>query len=356
MKITKAYISAFRNLRELSFMPSPDINVICGANGQGKTNLLEAMWLLTGSKSFLNAKEGDFIPFDGDFARCDFEFFAFQREQSISYTLGRKKEALLNGVKKNSLSSLCGNFAAVIFSPAHLLCIKGSSSERRALLDLVIGELKPRYLVLLSRYKKILNQRNSLLKDVREGIFPKDLLDEWDENLSKASCLISKTRKTYCDRLFPIAQSFYEGISTNKERLVLKFAESGSESFDEKEFLKLLHKERKKDISCGFTGMGCHRDDIKLFINDRPLADFGSQGQIRSSVLSLKLAEAQLIKELLNEQPVIFLDDVLSELDEERQSFLLKSLKERQIFLTCCDFKQVREAEMIIRIKDGQIF
>lgn len=337
-------------------MPSFNINVICGPNGQGKTNLLEAMWLLTGSKSFLNSKEGEMIPFDRDFVRCDFEFFSFQRDQKISYTLGKKKEILLNGVKKSGFSDVCGNFAAVIFSPAHLSCIKGMSSERRGMLDLVIGELKPRYLVLLSQYKRILNQRNSLLKDVREGVFPKVLLDEWDENLAKASCLISKTRKTYCDKLFPIAQSFYEGISSNSEKLSFKFLESGSESFDEKEFLSLLQNERKKDISCGFTGIGSHRDDIRLFINERDLASFGSQGQIRSSVLALKLAEADLIKELLNEQPVVFLDDVLSELDENRQSFLLKSLKDRQIFITCCDFKQISEAEMIIKIKDGQIF
>ena len=355
MKITKAEITAFRNLKDVSFVPGPGINVICGENGQGKTNLIEAMWLLTGSRSFLNSKESEMIPFDDNFARCDFSFYAFGREQEFSYTLGRKKEIVLNGVKKQNFREAAGSFASVIFSPAHLSCIKGASSERRGMLDLVIGELKPRYLLLLSQYKRILQQRNSLLKDVREGYFPSQLLEEWDINLAKASTLISKTRKTYCDRLFQKAQEFYKGISSNKEELSFKFEVSGSESFSESEFTDLLKAEREKDLACGFTNTGSHRDDLRLFINGRDLSSFGSQGQIRSSVLSLKLAEADLIKELLNEQPVIFLDDVLSELDENRQEYLLKSLKDRQIFITCCDFKQIKGAEKVIHIDNGQV-
>lgn len=355
MIITDVNIEKFRNLKDIVFKPGENINVICGENGQGKTNIIEALWLLTGNKSFLGSKEAEMIPFDDDYSRCFISFKTSQRQQEIRYSLGRKKEIFLNDVKKSSFSALSGSFAAVIFSPDHLLSVKGASNLRRHMLDLVISQLKPRYLKLLVQNKRILTQRNSLLKEISKGKMKEEFLSEWDSALAKSSCLISKTRFTYCQKLFPAACEFYEGISGGREKLDFEFLSSGSNNFDSEDMINILEKERKNDICSGFSSIGCHRDDFKMFVNQKDLSLYGSQGQIRSAVLSIKLAESSLIYSIIGEQPVIFLDDVLSELDEKRQQYLLQSLNDRQIFISCCDYKQIQNASEILKISHGRV-
>ena len=357
MIITDIKIESFRNLSDICFAPNPHINVISGENGQGKTNIIEALWLFTGAKSFLGAKEAELIPFDNEFCRCSLSFKTKEREQTAFYQLGRKKHSILNSVKGTSTLQFAGSFAAVIFSPDNLFMIKGSSALRRRALDLVISQLKPRYIKLLNQYGKILIQRNALLKQISKKNYSESLLEEWDLCIAQTGALISKTRESYCEKLFPKAQAFYDGISNSRERITLKFISSAGENGKTQEaVLKTLKEIRKIDISCGFTTKGAHRDDFEILLNDKSLASFGSQGQQRSAVLSLKLAESDLIFEIMGEKPIILLDDVLSELDGGRQKYLLNNLTDRQIFLTCCDFGQIKDTSGIVRIENGKIF
>ncbi|MEG2144517.1 MAG: DNA replication and repair protein RecF, partial [Oscillospiraceae bacterium] len=309
MKVTKVKLESFRNLKNIEFSPAADLNLICGENGQGKTNILEAIWLFTGAKSFLGAREAQLLPFGEDFCRCSLSFHNSEREQTAFYQLGKKKHSELNEVNMGGISNLAGNFVSVIFSPDHLFIVKGAAEGRRRTLDLVITQLKPRYLKLLNQYNRILTQRNALLKQIQKGGAQENLLEEWDFSISEAGALISKTRESYCRRLFPKAEEFYRGISGEREKISFHFMPSACEkNFSREEFLKNLTEKRKIDIALGFTSIGAHRDDIKILIDGKDAADFASQGQQRSIVLSLKLAESDLIKEIMGEKPVILLD------------------------------------------------
>lgn len=356
MILTKLSIAAFRNLRDIHITPSPTLNVICGENGQGKTNLLEAIWLFTASKSFHGASDAELLPFDQDFLRVEAEFRDSVRENSASYAINsaKKKEAQLNGIKKSSMSIFSKNFYCVVFSPDDLTLVKGGPAERRRELDLVICQLKPQYNKLLGKYNKLITERNALLRKIREETFPDDLLLTYDEALAKAGALLSLTRKTYSDRLCAIASSYYEKISSNRETLTFHY-QSWGEELTADAYQEMLETKRARDISACATLSGSHRDDLVILLDGRPARDFASQGQQRSIVLALKLAESVLIEQTTDEAPIILLDDVLSELDAKRRQYLLENLSERQIFLTCCDYGQVSDTDTIYFIKDGKL-
>ena len=356
MNITDLHIKQFRNLRDVRIQPSPTLNIICGENGQGKTNLLEAIWLFCASKSFTGAADGEMIPFGEDFLRVEMTFCDSVRQNTAAYSMNsaKKKEAVLNGISKSSLSHFSNRFYCVVFSPDDLLLVKGGPAERRRELDLVICQLKPQYNKLLAKYNKIITQRNSLLKQIRNGVFSFDLLTEYDEALSSAGALISLTRKSYCERLCKIASDYYEKISANRERLTFCY-QCWSEELTAAQLKEQLQQKRERDIAACTTCTGAHRDDLLIFLDGRPAREFGSQGQQRSIVLALKLAESVLIEQTTGEKPVILLDDVLSELDAKRREYLLHNLQERQIFLSCCDFGQVAQAQSIYFLKDGRL-
>ena len=357
MRVASADISSFRNLRDVSLDFDPQVNVICGENGQGKTNLLEAIWLFTGAKSFRGAKDAEMIPLGNDKACIEASFFSEGRMQNARISLGKKKEARLNEVSLESTSDLAGHFGAVVFSPAHLTLVKGGPAERRRALDSVIIQLKPRYQQVLTQYHRLLLQRNTLLKDVSFSSQLLSTLDVWDISTAKAAALITKTRKSYLQKLSPIASEIYLGISQNRESLSLCYQASGERDgeISEESMLSALRESRTLDLRTGTTNVGPHRDDFAIDLSNLPARAYGSQGQQRSAVLAIKLAESALMEQLMGEAPVILLDDVMSELDEGRRNYLLHHLENRQIILTCCDPNQIRGAASVFLAENGKI-
>lgn len=346
MRVEALELSGFRNLSPLTLSPAPGVNVIYGENGQGKTNLLEALWIFTGGRSFRGAKDGDLIRLHGDKASLSLCFFSEERQQELELRLGEGKRFVsLNGVKKRASSEIVGKFCAVIFSPEHLSLVKEGPSGRRQFLDSALCQSRPVYAGLLTRYNRTLFQRNALLKDIPRHPELLDTLEIWDMRLSQLGEEITRERLRYVEALEPAAASAYEGISGGREALGLSYRKGYEGSLSE-----ALLRSRKEDVRFGHTAAGPHRGDLSISLAGVPARSFGSQGQQRSAVLALKLAETELLRRFTGEEPVILLDDVLSELDSHRQDYLLNHLEGRQVFLTCCSPEPAR------RLKEGKRF
>lgn len=364
MKVIAVKFENYRNLKNDIIQPCEGVNIIYGDNAQGKTNLLEAIWLFCGGHSFRNAKDSEIIRWEENFARLEMRFFGQEREQTAKLVFnGNKKQLEINGVQKKSAAALIEKFCAVVFSPEHLNLIKRGPSQRRKFIDSAICREKLQNAVILSKFNRVLVQRNSLLKDIYRRPSLEDTLSVWDEPLILNGAMLIKKRMDYVEMLSQRAKSYHDGISKNSEKLEIKYISSidaeMSDSVDEiaEKFRKKLGDNRKDDIRTGVTNSGPHRDDIEILINGRNARAFGSQGQQRSAVLSLKLAEASVLKERMGEEPVILLDDVLSELDSKRQDFLLNELKDCQVFITCCEKsnkEQLREGK-IFQLKNGEV-
>ena len=357
MKAQHLDIFAFRNIKNAEISPVPGVNVICGENGQGKTNLLEALWLFTGSRSFRGAKESELVPIGGEFAKISLSFYAFCRDMQCEIRYGRVRGASLNGVDEKSAAALSGNLFAVVFSPTHLSLVKGAPAERRQALDTMIEQLKPRYKQVLGEYGRLLQQRNTLLRDAQLSPALIDTLDVWDASIAKIGALVTRTRKSYLERIAPIAGELYAGISGGREVLELSYeasAEIGG-NITEEEFLALLRQNRNEDMRTGITSVGPQRDDFSFFLDGVSAKAYASQGQQRSAVLALKLAECTLIEQVSGEAPLVLLDDVMSELDANRRDYLLHHLENRQIFITCCDPHQIESAEAIWEVSNGNV-
>lgn len=357
MKVIALKFENYRNLRDNIIEPCDGVNIIYGDNAQGKTNLLEALWLFCGGHSFRASKDNEVINWDKNFAKLSMRFIGQEREQNAEIAFqGSKKQVKINGVEKKSAASLIERYCAVVFSPEHLNLVKRGPSERRRFIDSAICREKLRNAVVLSKYNRVLNQRNSLLKDIYKRPSLEDTLAIWDEPLIKNGAVLIKKRIEYIDMLSKRAGEYHNGISKGSEELKISYISSaginGTEPLEEIEekLRKKFESNRADDIRTGVTNSGPHRDDIEILINGKNARSFASQGQQRSAVLSLKLAEANVLKERMGEEPIILLDDVLSELDAKRQDFLLNELVGCQVFITCCE-KSNKE-----QLKSGKIF
>lgn len=346
MTVNSVKIKNFRNIADLSFTADNGVNVIYGENAQGKTNILESIWLFTGCKSFRGAKDNELIKFGEDFAKINLDFCDNSREKKSEITItDKKKNASLNGVSLRSTAELIGSFYAVIFSPVHLSLIKDGPSARRKFLDTALCQLKPSYAEHLAGYKRALVQRNALLKDLHLNSELYDMLDTWDDQLARYSALVIKERLQYVDLLSDYSKSIYSGISENKESFSVFYSKNIFKDISVKDIylseIENLKNSRKEDILSKTSTVGPHRDDLDILINNVSARSFGSQGQQRSCALALKLGESEIIKKVTGETPVALLDDVMSELDEKRQDYVLNHINDRQVFLTCCDPSQV---------------
>lgn len=347
MYVTGLNFKNFRNLNDGIIVPGKNINVIYGNNAQGKTNIIEALWLFCGGHSFRGSKENEFIKFGENFSRIKASFFSQNREQQAEILFnGGKKEVTINGVKKHSSTSLIGKYTAVIFSPDDLTLIKRGPSARRKFIDSAICREKLQNAVILSKYNQTLNQRNALLKDIFRHPELKTMLEIWDENLCNLGAGIIFQRLTYIDKIIEYAKKYHAGISDDTEELEIRYISTCSakkeDSIEEirDKFKEYLKRSVEDDCRTGYTNIGPQRDDFDIIINKKKAKTFASQGQQRSAVLSLKLAEAKVLSEMTGENPVILLDDVLSELDKKRQNFLLNKISDYQVFITCCDFEE----------------
>lgn len=354
MKINALELENYRNIEKLS-LTFDDVNIIYGENAQGKTNLIEAIYLFTGAKSFRGVRDKELIKFGCDFSKLKIDFTNKSRQQTAEIAIKNKREATLNGVKKKSPVLLGEELKAVIFSPVHLSMIKDGPGERRKFADSALCQIKSGYRNILKEYNKALAQRNSLLKDIAFNSSLSDMLYIWDKSFAKYGAKIIYQRQKYIEALIPYAKEIFNGLSNGREDIDLVL----TGAFDyknltldeiENKMMIALQNNRQADMIMKITTIGPHRDDIEILINGKSAKKYGSQGQQRSCVLALKLAEASLLREKTQDEPVALLDDVMSELDEGRQDYILNHIKDWQVFITCCD------PASVLRLKQGKTF
>ncbi len=332
MEIKRLCGENFRNLMPFDVEFCSDTNIIYGNNAQGKTNLIEAIWLFTGAKSFRGAKDSEMVAFSGGEAALKMNFITGGVEREAKIKIQSRRTAELDGKKLKSTSMLVGNFCATVFSPTDLGIVKEGPSHRRKFLDLAIGQLYPNYVALLKDYSKAVFQRNYILKQMEKALRENELLDVFEAEIVSLGQKISKYRSDYCKKLTLTSAAIYNELSSLREELEAVYIPSIGEDFAEQ-----LFKARKTDVLNGVTSVGPHRDDLDFKINGISARIFGSQGQQRSIGVALKLAEAKNLMEITGEEPVVIFDDVMSELDKSRQGFILNHIKGKQVFITCPD-------------------
>ncbi len=353
MHITKLYINGFKNLKDARIKPHEKLNILCGKNAQGKTNLIEAIWLCSGARSFRSTKDKRMIGDDEQTMEIELTFKNNFREQDIRFAMAKpnikEKNVSLNGVKLKAPSKLFGNLNCVIFTPEDLELSKGSPDNRRQFLDLSVSQIKNSYNSVTAKYDTLIEQRNMLLKNIAFGRSKREELEVWDLQLAQLGAYISLLRYNYTKKLSVYAGKLYDEISEGRERLEVNYystvfggsalLESSTDYSGELAgfYMDCLSRNIEDDIRAGFTQKGIHRDDVICKINGMNAREDASQGQHRSIALILKLSQAYILEEEIQDHPVILLDDVLSELDISRQKFVISKIHGMQVFITCCD-------------------
>lgn len=341
MQIQNIELTNFRNYTNQSLTLSPNLNVIIGKNAQGKTNLLEAIFLCAIGKSPRSTKDKDLIKWNSTFAKISLNIAKKIGNKSIDMYLFTNQNKAIKidkiGIKK--IGQLFGTLNAIYFSPDELKLIKESPDERRRFMDIDLCQFDKSYFYNLNHYNQILQQRNKLLKSPDPKTV-KDTLPIWDEQLATYGASIIIARLKLIENLKVHAKKIHNYLTSNAEDLELSYQGYIAESENELKLLllKKLSENTDKDIHLGYTTVGPHRDDIKIMSNNVDLRSFGSQGQQRTASLTLKLAELESFKSQLGEYPVLLLDDVLSELDTSRQTKLLEYISQIQTLITCTDF------------------
>ena len=347
----------FRNYEDLNLKFDSGTNILFGDNAQGKTNILEAAYVSGTTKSHKGSRDKDMIRFGEDEAhiRTLVEKQGKEYQLDIHLKKNRSKGIAINKVPIKKAGELFGILNMVFFSPEDLNIIKNGPSERRRFLDSEICQLDKIYLSDLTKYNKILMQRNRLLKDMMFRQELSETLPVWDMQLVEYGKRLIRRRRQFIEELSGIVTGIHKNISGDKEELILKYEPNIDAEFLEDE----LNRVREKDKKYAQTSVGPHRDDISFFIHDVDIRKFGSQGQQRTSALSLKLSEIELVRQTIHDTPVLLLDDVLSELDSNRQNYLLNSIHDIQTMITCTgldDFVNHRfHIDKIFKVEDGKV-
>lgn len=343
MYIKKLKVQNFRNYEEQEIEFNKNINVIYGDNAQGKTNILEAIFLTSFGKSFRTTKEKEIINKDKDFAKVYVEYEKEDRDGKIQITLADKKEIKINGVKIKKLSELLGTVNIVIFTPDDMDILKDGPQQRRRFLDMMIGQIRTNYVHNLNSYIKTLEQRNNYLKSrsINEA-----MLDIWDEKLAEYGEKIYQYRNEYIEKIKLKIKDIHKEITDEDISIVYK-----SDCENKEKYLKKLKENRELDKLKGYTSKGTHKDDFKVLINGEDVRIYGSQGQNRTSILSLKLAELQVIHDEIREYPILLLDDFMSELDEKRIKKFLQNIENIQVIITCTRPIEIENSKLFNVIK-----
>ena len=328
MRITKLHLSNFRNYEDTSFQPEGGMNILIGQNGQGKSALLESVYLLATSKSHRTSRDSDLIRIGSDWARVAAEVDREEREEVLlEMTLSRKdkKSVRVNKVRHEKIGDIVGQLNAVIFSSADLDMVKSDPSHRRRFMNLEISQVSPQYVYALGRYKRVLEQRNTVLRESRQGRVNDKALEVWNNQLAEYGSIMIERRLMFIKRLSEIAEPVYNRLAGGGENLEVNYnpnvrLESGMSHQEIRDsFSKEIEDATQNDLIRRTSTKGPHRDDICFKVNGLELRAFGSQGQQRSVALAVKLAEIELIEEMIGEPPVALLDDVTAELDDERR-------------------------------------
>ena len=347
----------FRNYEDLNLKFDSGTNILFGDNAQGKTNILEAAYVSGTTKSHKGSRDKDMIRFGEDEAhiRTLVEKQGKEYQLDIHLKKNRSKGIAINKVPIKKAGELFGILNMVFFSPEDLNIIKNGPSERRRFLDSEICQLDKIYLSDLTKYNKILMQRNRLLKDMMFRQELSETLPVWDMQLVEYGKRLIRRRRQFIEELSGIITGIHKNISGDKEELILKYEPNIDAEFLEDE----LNRVREKDKKYAQTSVGPHRDDISFFIHGVDIRKFGSQGQQRTSALSLKLSEIELVRQTIHDTPVLLLDDVLSELDSNRQNYLLNSIHDIQTMITCTgldEFVRNRfQIDKVFHVIDGHV-
>jgi len=363
MLLKKLRLKNFRNYGELSLDFYNGINIFYGENAQGKTNILEALYIFSSSKSHRGVKDKDLIKFGCDKSEAEIEFVSQTREQSALYNIydSKNKKLFINGIEQKKLKALFGIFTTVIFSPEDLNLIKEGPEERRRFLDTDISQIRPDYYNLLKDYKKLIFSKNNLLKS--ENI-NRDLLLVYNEKLALLAAKIIVHRLRFTERISELSSLALFYISDKKEKIEIKYIPGFNKEFDlsvksiREALLNELSEVMEEEIKKGVSLIGPHRDDISFFLNGMDAKLYCSQGQQRSVILSLKLAEYEFMKEVMGEPPILLLDDILSELDLKRQNKLLNFIRENQTIITCTDkdlYNKIKYPLKSYQVKNGEV-
>ncbi len=357
MIVKSLELENYRNYDSLKLEMDSKTNILYGNNAQGKTNVLEAIYMCSTTKSHKGNKDSEIIKKDKEEGHIKLILEKKNREYRIDIHLrnGKSKGIAINGIPIKKASELFGIFNVIIFSPEDLTIIKDGPSQRRRFIDLELFQLDKIYVYNSINYRKILEQRNQLLKDIYFRPDLKDTLDVWDLQLAEYGSKVIKRREEFIKDINKIIKPIHNSITNGKENINIVY----SKSCEENELYEQIIKNRDKDIKNKSTSVGPHRDDLLFFIDDMNVRIYGSQGQIRTSALSLKIAEIELVKSLINDMPVLLLDDVLSELDSDRQNHLLKSLDNIQTIITCTGLDEFIENRFsinkVFKVNQGKI-
>lgn len=368
MRIKQISLKDYRNYELCHVELSEKLNLIIGDNGQGKTNLLESVYICGFGKSFRTSKDMEWMRLGSQatFIRLEFEKMGQTSQIDIRLLSNRKKEVKVNGVHLSKMSELIGHMNLVLFSPEDLKLVKESPGERRRFIDRELSHISPAYCHILMKYHRTLDQRNSALKKMQmTRKIDKAMLEIWDETLADLGANLIMRREVFITRLAELSQSIHHQITEGKENLVVKYICSlntkNLSKYDtiKSDFIDSLSKNHEKDVERGYTTTGPHRDDLGLSINGQDTRVFGSQGQQRTAALALKLSEIEIIHEELGEYPILLLDDVMSELDAHRQNFLIKTFEKVQTIVTTTEVGQLYQDHLengkLFKISNGRV-
>ena len=363
MSVTKLQLQDFRNYQQTELEFSPGVNLIVGKNAQGKTNLLEAMVYLGSGKSFRTTRSAELVRFGADFADLSAEVFAQERVQTLRAVVfgsRRSRQLWKNGVKKKSAGELSGLLPAVLFCPEDLLVLKSGAAPRRRLGDSALCQLRPNYDAALTEYARLLEQKNRILKDHFEDPRVLEILPEYNDRLCRVGALLISYRARFYDSIGKAAASFHEQFSGGSEEFSLQYhtVSTVSDPFApvsqlEDQLREHLHAHYRAELDTAQCLTGPHKDDFDVKLCGIDLKAYGSQGQTRTAAISLKLAQRELMRREFGEEPVLLLDDVLSELDAGRQDFVLNQIVSGQVFITCCEPGRFTKLGKTIEIDKG---
>ncbi|MDP4118821.1 MAG: DNA replication/repair protein RecF [Bacillota bacterium] len=365
MYVKEIYLENFRNYKKQHVCFSKNLNILYGNNAQGKTNMLESIFLGAIGKSFKPVSEKEMIMFGEKFSDIRIDYFSSGRDMYNTVRLfsEKKKAVSVNGVELTKMSELLGKLTVVVFTPEELSLIKDGPFARRRFLDISISQIKPKYLHTLSSYNRVLEQKNKLLKEIKYTPSLEKTLSLWNEQLALYGSKIILYRIEFIKRIMETAAKIHREISKNKEELTVKYktvdfsAENMSEKNIKEALTQLLEKNYDKEITFAQAVTGPHRDDLIFYINGNNSKVFGSQGQQRTTVLSLKLAQKELFLEETGEEPILLLDDITGELDLSRREYLFSKIKNSQVFITCTDTDRIENTKnaKYFNISDGKV-
>lgn len=357
MIIESLNLCNYRNYEILNLELDSETNILYGDNAQGKTNILESIYLCSTTKSHRGGKDKEIIKFGCDDAHINLMLNKKNKKYRIDMHLKRNKAKgiAINGIPIKRASELFGIFNVVFFSPEDLNIIKNGPAERRRFIDLELCQLDKIYVHNLLNYNKILNQRNKLLKDIYFRPDLEETLDVWDMQLAEYGSKVIERRSKFIQEINEIIYPIHKKLTNGKEEIKIIY----EKNCEEQELYKELLRNREKDKKYKITHSGPHRDDISFYNKDENIRVYGSQGQQRTTALSLKLAEIEMVKLLINDTPVLLLDDVLSELDSNRQNQLMDSLSDIQTIITCTGLDEFIENRFkinkIFNVNNGKI-